>query len=131
MTATSVPPPEVVSRWDTWQIIATPFLDTKFPADFRAAFRDELKSRGVTGRAFVWRWLIAAGGLWWNVLWWEWGALGRRDIIFGWISNFLLAIALVVAYFTHWAIGVIFFFAISWLVRIGLRRVWLRESHGP
>ena len=33
---------------------------------------------------------VAAAGLWWNVLWWEWADLNGRDIALGWASNLIV-----------------------------------------
>lgn len=107
-------PSEVVKRWDTWKILGAPYLDTEHDPEWKEAFQAEFKRRGITGFALRWRQIITALGLWWNVIWWEWGSLGKQDIIFGWASNFVVISPIVVGFMFGWIPGVLIFFV--WLL---------------
>jgi hypothetical protein len=78
-----------VSR-STLALIGARYRDTQHDAAYIDELERELTSRGVVG---AWRWaleLYAAGGLWWNVVWWEWCGLDGRDMLLGWILNLIL-----------------------------------------
>ncbi len=78
-----------VSR-PTLTLIGARYLDTQHDASYIDELELELSRRGVVGAR---RWaleLYAAGGLWWNFVWWEWCELGGSDMKLGWILNLIL-----------------------------------------
>ena len=77
----------MLSGLPTLTLIAQQYLDTQHDAEHIAALDAELKRRGIVGLKRVMFEYLAASSLWWNIFWWEWGALGGRDIAFGWSQN--------------------------------------------
>jgi len=75
--------------------------------EFRAACRSELQNRQISALRMLALRLVTAGGLWWNIFWWEWGILDGRDIAFGWMSNVVVLAALTVGFCIHWTVGVL------------------------
>lgn len=78
----------------TFSLIGDRYLDTQFQPEDIALVERELQARGIVGPK---RWLvehIAAGGLWWNIVWWEWINLNGRDICIGWLYNLIIGSAL-------------------------------------
>ena len=82
-------------RWDTWELLSTPMLDTSFDRSQRAKVKAVLASRGISGRRKARLQLIAFTGLWWNVLWGEWVTLDLKDVVHGWSLNLGLVSGLV------------------------------------
>src|SRR5579859_7124804 len=114
MESQSSTPSEVVKKWGTWQILAEPHLDTEHTQEWKDALASELERRGITGFALRWRQWAAAMGLWWNVLWWEWGLLDGKDIILGWMLNFAVILPCVIAWFFGWVPGIVTL--VAWLI---------------
>lgn len=83
-----------------WACICEPFLDTDMPQMVWEATR-VLELRGYTPRQIRRLRLFAAGGLWWNVLWWEWVHLDLADVLLGWAFN--CALLGLLAGLTLWA----------------------------
>ena len=88
----------------TFSLIGARYLDTQLKPDEIDLIELELVTRGITGSK---RWLleyIAAGGLWWNIIWWEWIGLDGRDVRIGWLYNLFIGSALFAfaAYFFGW-----------------------------
>jgi len=55
-----------------------------------------------------WRRLVTAGGLWWNVIWWEWALLDGKDIFLGWAQNLAIIITpLLIGGLFGWIFGVV------------------------
>jgi hypothetical protein len=77
----------VLSDLPTLALIGERYLDTQHDAEHIAALEAELRRRGMVGLRRAMLEYLAASSLWWNILWWEWGALGGRDIAFGWVLN--------------------------------------------
>lgn len=74
----------------TFSIIGDRYLDTQHEQTYIESLEAELRSRGVTG---IYRWIleyIAASGLWWNILWWDWSSLNEKDVKIGWVQNLVL-----------------------------------------
>ena len=95
---------------DTLSLIGDRYLDTQFDSEHIVSLEAELRDRGVTGFK---RWALeylAAGGLWWNLLWWEWVDLDGKDIKLGWVQNGFLY--LIVG-------GAVYFLLSSFLVSLG------------
>ena len=114
MDAQESNPIEVVKRWDTWEILGAPFLDTEHDKEWKEAFKTELKRRGITGFSLLWRQVITAGGLWWNILWWEWAILGGKDIVLGWAFNFALVLPIIIGMMFGWISGIVTL--VIWLI---------------
>jgi len=91
-------PSDLVATWSTWELLAFPYLDTDLP-DFAEAAKLELESRSISPTRLALLRAATAGGLWWNVLWWEWVSLDGTDVAHGWLLNLSLVIALVVGLF--------------------------------
>jgi hypothetical protein len=75
----------------TLSLIAERYLDTSLESGEITELEGELAVRGITGGR---RWLLellTAGGLWWNVFWWESFDFSGRDVLFGWVGNILVA----------------------------------------
>jgi hypothetical protein len=110
-----------LSRWDSWQIIAEPFLDTTVSSDWHIAARAELKRRGIAGLNLYLRVVFAATGLWWNIFWWKWTVFGLKDILFGWALNIIGAASITIGALWHWYVGLAVFvissILISWIAR--------------
>ncbi len=88
----------------TFSLIGDRYLDTQFQPEDIARIEQELRTRGIVGAK---RWIveyIAASGLWWNIIWWEWIDLDGRDICIGWLYNLITGSALFVfaSYFFGW-----------------------------
>ena len=111
---------ELRASWDTWEIISRPFLDTDMP-EFARAGKEELARRGITGTKLLAMRLFAAGGLCWNLFWWEWAHLGLGDILFGWALNFALLFAICVGFWFHWLAGFIVFVILVPIARLLVR----------
>ena len=105
----TVPPSEWAAKSDVWSLIAMPFLDTSFRREERTAVRAELKRRGISGTKLLGLSLFAFGGLWWNFAWGEWLELGWPDIVWGYVLNVMVAIAVVVAFVWHWVPALVIF----------------------
>lgn len=114
MDSKSPTPREAVRRWDTWQILAEPYLDTENSQEWKDALAAELKERGITGFSLYWRRAMTVSGLWWNVLWWEWAILGKRDIVLGWTLNLAIISSCVIAWLFGWIPGAITL--VVWLI---------------
>lgn len=78
-----------MDKCTTGQLVCMPFLDTDVSDDLPRA-NAELARRGIGPVLRTILRAIAATGLWWNVLWWEWCALDFRDVLIGWASNLVL-----------------------------------------
>lgn len=77
----------------TLSLIGARYLDTQFQPEDISRIEQELRGRGIVGAK---RWIveyIAAGGLWWNIIWWEWIDLDGRDIRIGWLYNLIIGSA--------------------------------------
>lgn len=114
MDAQQSNPIEVVKRWGTWEILGAPFLDTEHDKEWKGAFVNELKRRGITGFSLRWRQVITAGGLWWNIMWWEWAVLGSKDIALGWAFNFALILPIIIGIMFGWISGTVAL--VIWLI---------------
>ena len=75
--------------------ICLPFLDSQLTGD-RAAADRELAARGYSPSVVRALRAVAAVGLWYQVLDWEWGALGVYDVFLGY-GPILLGIAALTA----------------------------------
>ena len=74
----------------TLSIIGDRYLDTQLDREQIAENERELISRGVVGLKRGLLEYLAAGSLWWNVIWWEWCDLDGRDIRIGWLYNLFI-----------------------------------------
>lgn len=74
---------------DDWELLCEPFLDTDDPASVHHA-NLILKQRGYSDFKIRWMRKIACSGVWWNMFWWEWVALGYQDVRIGWMTNALV-----------------------------------------
>lgn len=86
---------------EIFELIGERYLDATHSKEEIELIEARLKTLNVHSS---FRWLIeifAAGGLWWNVFWWEWISLNLSDMVYGWILNIKIA-------------GIIFLF--SWLL---------------
>jgi len=89
------------SSRSTFSLLGDRYLDTQFDRDYIDGLERELARRGVVGLR---RWIlefVAAGGLWWNVIWWEWCDLDERDVQIGWLQNLVLG-ACISGAIAHW-----------------------------
>jgi hypothetical protein len=66
-------------------------LDTSFDAAQLAKVQQILQLRGIKGKRKLWLQIVVFSGLWWNIIWGEWLALGLKDIAYGWCLNIGLA----------------------------------------
>ena len=76
-------------KQSTFSIIGERYLDTQHSPEYIEKLEAELKIRNVTGLK---RWFyeyIAAAGLCWNWLWWEWAHLDEKHIKIGWVQSFI------------------------------------------
>ena len=117
---------DAVSRWSTWAILAAPYLDTEHDPEWKEAFAQELQRRGITGFALYWRNVVAAGGLWWNIIWWEWALFDGRDIALGWAQNLAIIAVIVISFLFGWVAGVITLIVLWILLRLVLG--WCSEK---
>ena len=113
-------PRELVANWTTWAIVADPFLDTD-NSDFAPARKEELEARGISGIKLTIMRLIAAFGLWWNIIWWEWGHFDGSDIALGWALNICLLAGVATAFFINVLAGILLFAALLVVAYIGFR----------
>jgi hypothetical protein len=100
-------------------LIGERYLDTQLDRGHIEGLERELASRGIVGLK---RWaleIFAAGGLWWNVVWWEWCDLDERDVRLGWTYNLIFGgcITGAVAYRfgLPWAAGSALVLLVLWL----------------
>jgi hypothetical protein len=128
MESKSPAPREAVRKWSTWAILAEPYLDTENTQEYKDALMAELRERGITGFSLLWRRVITASGLWWNVLWWEWALFDGRDIAYGWALNLVLLGALIIPWFFGWIYGLVFFIvgllAVRPFLKVIVRVLW-------
>ncbi len=75
---------------EVFELIGERYLDVTHSKEDVELIEHRLKALNVN---WSFRWLIeifAAGGLWWNIFWWEWLSLNLFDMIYGWILNFII-----------------------------------------
>jgi hypothetical protein len=77
------------SEVSTWSLISEPFLDTDMPEWIYRANKT-LKERGYSKNQILLLRIFAGTGLWWNIIWWEWGHFDGWDILQGWGCNSIL-----------------------------------------
>ena len=85
----------------TFALIGERYLDTQHDASHIRDLEAELATRGIVGfRRAIYEY-VAAGALWWNVLWWDWVHLDERDVRAGWLTNAVVfgIIAVLTGYF--------------------------------
>jgi hypothetical protein len=83
-----------LERWDSWELMSIPLLDTSFSRAESARAKEILRQRGIFGVRRVRLQILVGFGLWWNVIWGEWTPLGFKDVVYGWSLNVGLLVAL-------------------------------------
>ena len=78
--------PDEARRWvrtlPTDELVCMPFVDTDVPEELAAADA-ELARRGLSRSLVRALRRVAAVGLWWQVVDWDWASLGIFDVLFG------------------------------------------------
>jgi len=75
---------------EVFELIGERYLDVTHSKEEIELIERRLKVLNVN---WSFRWLIeifAAGGLWWNIFWWEWLSLNLFDMLYGWILNIII-----------------------------------------
>lgn len=114
------------------ELICRPFVDTDVPKG-RAAADRELAARGYSPSVVRALRTVAAVGLWYQIVDWEWGVLGVYDVLLGY-GVILLGIALLAALLGQfgwalWAVAASVSFFIVGAAGLFLRRK-ARDSTG-
>lgn len=76
---------------EVFELIGERYLDVTFSNEEIELIEQRLKVLNIN---WSFRWLIeifAAGGLWWNIFWWEWLSLNLFDMVHGWVLNLLFS----------------------------------------
>ncbi len=74
----------------TFELIGTRYLDTEHETAFLESIDAELSRRGVVGLYRIILEYTAASAFWWNILWWDEASLSGKDVLFGWVFNFVV-----------------------------------------
>lgn len=79
---------------EVFELIGERYLDVTHSKEGVEIIESRLKELNVS---WSYRWcmeIFAAGGLWWNIFWWEWISLDLSDMIYGWILNFIMGLVI-------------------------------------
>jgi hypothetical protein len=78
---------EQYAKSRTSELICIPFLDSSTTPVERDAIAAELRKRGLGRISVLLLRVLAALGLWWNLVAWEWASLDLNDVLFGYAIN--------------------------------------------